>query len=180
MGYNRKTPSAIVYGPQSVGGIRMRHLFTEQGTMQAQKTKQHLRAFTQLGSTILIQLNWAQLVSGRSTPILEIPSETIPQLENEQWIQNYDNPDDLDTPYGKRVNELILMDITAGKNLSKHEIQQINKCRLYLKVESISDIENWSGTRINDNSWKVNRGIYRRDKLWPQQGKQASRFGKEF
>jgi hypothetical protein len=57
MGYNRKTPLAVVYGPPSLGGIGLRHIFAEQGTMQTQIMIQHLRAFTQLGSTILIQLN---------------------------------------------------------------------------------------------------------------------------
>jgi hypothetical protein len=193
MGYNRKTPSAVVYGPTSLGGIGMRHLFAEQGTMQAQIIIQHIRAFTQLGSTILIQLNWAQLVSGRSTPILEIPSEVIPHLENEQWLITLRrflalshitmHISDIATPIGKRVNDQILMDVAAGSTWSPNETKQINKCRIFLKAESISDIATRSGTHINDDSWNVHREELRRDKLWPTQsqpGKQSIAIWKRF
>jgi hypothetical protein len=179
MGYNRKTPSAIVYGPQSLGGIGMRHLFAEQGTMQAQIIIQHLRAFTQLGETILIQLNWAQLVSGRSQPILEIPSDGIPQLGNEQWIQTLRrfltvsgitmHISNITVPYEKRVNDQILMDVMARQHWSNSDIIEINKCRIHLKVESISDITNQSGTHIKEQCWNAHIGSRRRDKLWPQQ-----------
>jgi hypothetical protein len=193
MGYNRKTPSAIVYGPPTLGGIGMRHLFAEQGTMQAQIIVQHLRAFTQLGSTIMIQLNWAQLVAGRSKPILESPSETLPQLDSELWIQTLRqflalskitlHIKDIDTPYVKRVNDKILMDLTTNNQWSKQEIQHINKCRLFLKVESLSDIANRSGTHLNDQCWNVQLGTKRRDKLWPNQalpGKHSISIWKKF
>jgi hypothetical protein len=63
IGYNKRTPAAVVYGPPYLGGIGLRHLSAEQGTMQVQIVIQHLRAYTQVGATILIQLkigrNWS-------------------------------------------------------------------------------------------------------------------------
>jgi hypothetical protein len=193
LGYNRKTPAAIVYGPTSLGGIGMRHIFAEQGTMQAQIVIQHLRSFTQLGATIVIQLNWAQIVSGRGTPILEIPQEILPHLDSEQWIQTLRrflalscitlHISNIDVPYGKRINDQILMDLVVHTSWSKTEIKEINKCRLYLKVESVSDISNQSGTHITDKCLNVQLGAHKRDKLWPKQtqpGQRSIKIWKKF
>jgi ribonuclease HI len=180
MGYNKKTPAAIVYGPPSLGGIGLRHLFAEQGTMQVQIVIQHLRAYTQVGATILIQLNWAQLVSGRSKSILEIPQSYLPQLDDELWIQTMRrfltlsqlklHIPDIVTPFRKRIHDDIIMDIIDNQHWTRTEIRQINKCRLFMRIASISEMCTASGTHITAQHWNVTIGSGANPHLWPIQG----------
>jgi hypothetical protein len=69
-----------------LGGIGLRHMYTEQATLQVQIIIQHLQAYTQVRAKILIQVNWAQLVSGRSKGILEMSMVNLPHLDNKLWI----------------------------------------------------------------------------------------------
>jgi ribonuclease HI len=180
LGYNRKTPAAVVYGPPTLGGIGLRHLYAEQGTMQVQIVIQHLRAYTQVGATILIQLNWAQLVSGRSKGILEIPMENLPHLDDELWIQTMRrflrvsqvtlHIDDIVTPVKKRINDEVIMDLIAVQTWTNAEIRQINKCRLFMRIESVSEMCTASGSHVTDNHWNVIIGSGHNNKMWPIQG----------
>jgi hypothetical protein len=180
MGYNRKTPSAVVYGPTSLGGIGLRHMYLEQGTMQVLIIIQHLRAYTQVGATILIQLNWAQMVSGRGKSILEIPMENIPHLDEELWIQTMRrfltisqltlHIEDIVTPVTKRENDAIIMDVVAAQQWTNAETRQINKCRLYMRIDSISEMCSASGSHVDNNHWDVIIGIGENKQMWPIQG----------
>jgi hypothetical protein len=89
MRFNRTTPTAIAYGPPEYGGVGLRHLFSEQGTKKNQAILQQLRDNTNLGKTIQILLQWAQLVAGTSLPILMDTDRRIPHLKDELWIQTH-------------------------------------------------------------------------------------------
>jgi hypothetical protein len=180
LGYNRKTPAAVVYGPSSLGGIGLRHLYAEQGTMQVQIIIQHLRAYTQVGATILIQLNWAQLVSGRSKGKMEIPMANLPHLDDELWIQTMRHfltishvtlhIDDIVKPLKKRINDEVIMDVVAVQSWTNTEIRQINKCRLFMRIESISEMCTASGSHVTNDNWNVIIGSGQNSQLWPIQG----------
>jgi hypothetical protein len=169
----------VVYGPPSLGGIGLRHIYSDQGTMQVQIILQHLRAYTQVGATILIQLNWTQVVSGR-IKILSIPMVKLPHLDDELWIQTIRrfltlshltiHIANIGTPVKKRINDAVIMDIIGDQQWTNTEIRNINKCRLYMRIDSISDMCNASGTQVTDHHWKVTMGSGVNTQLWPIQG----------
>jgi hypothetical protein len=136
--------------------------------------------FTQVDATILIQLNWAQLVSGSGTSILEIPTERIPHLDNELWIQTMRrflsisqltlHIEKIITPFKKRINDEIIMVLLARQIWTKTETRQINKCRIFMRIESISDLCTASGTHVHEQYWTVTIGSGANRHLWPIQG----------
>ena len=127
MGYNRNTPRAIIFGESIKGGAGLRHLYSEQGTRQIRSTLYHIRKGTALGTTILIQLKWAQLVCGTSIPILTDINRRIPHLSNERWITTLHHflgisnlaiyLVDIQPAAPKRINDRHIMDtVTSGKH----------------------------------------------------------------
>ena len=145
MGYTPGMPHAIVYGPTESGGIGLRHLFSEQGTIKAMIMIQQIRANRSLGKTLQIQLRWAQRVAGLSTPLLETRAN-VPHLNEEKWLgtlREFLNlselglrVQDIGCPVMKRTGDVILMDAACTIGLSDGEIQKINRCRIHLRAES--------------------------------------------
>jgi hypothetical protein len=84
MGYDRSTPRALVYRPVEFGGFGVRHLYTEILGMKLDSVVSHLRANTQFGKAFQINLNYLQLTSGTTEPILE-SSIHLPYIDN-NWI----------------------------------------------------------------------------------------------
>jgi hypothetical protein len=70
MGYYRSTPRALVYRPVELGGFGVRHLYTEMQGMKLDMMVSHVRENTQFGKAFQINLNYLQLMSGITKPIL--------------------------------------------------------------------------------------------------------------
>jgi hypothetical protein len=88
LGYCSRSPSAIVYRPQTLGGIGLRHLFAEQGSLKLQALIQNIRCNSSLGQLMTLQLQWAQLTCGTSTQILVDTTTNLPMLKEELWISS--------------------------------------------------------------------------------------------
>ena len=146
----------MVHGPKTAGGLGIGHLFFESGARKVRHILQYLRKQSHSGTLILIYLKWAQLISGYHTPILENPTRTTPQLEHEQWITSLCEYlkmidfniwiKDIKGPQIRRQGDYILMDHVQA--FSPLNIQRINCCRLYLRVETLADACNASGTHL--------------------------------
>jgi hypothetical protein len=70
-----------------------------------------------------------------------------------------------------RINNSMIMDAPESRQMSRKEQILINRCRIFLQVESISDIASSDGRFIhkawlNNNSQKPLRST----KRWPKQG----------
>ena len=126
---------------------------------------------THLDLSLLIQLKWAQHISGTSIPILEDPLRRLPHLSKERWIQSLRSfldssalhlvLTDIQTRRPKRERDRYIMDIvTHQRDYTLPAIEQINMCHLYLKANMISDITDAAGKRI----W-----IRPSNRLWPKQ-----------
>ena len=55
-------------------------------------------------------------------------------------------------PRVKRLHDTFIMDHIMYSNFSRQKINMANKVRLYLQVETVSDISNSDGNKI-DKSW---------------------------
>jgi len=84
MGYSRNMPCCVVYAPESISGIGLRHLRFEQGVQQVLHLLRHLHAETTNGKLYAITIDRYQLTAGMSTPILADP-RPLPWMPD-RWI----------------------------------------------------------------------------------------------
>lgn len=84
MGYNKKTPQAIMYGPKEFGGAGIPHLYTECRIQQITTLIMHIRSKTDLGRLFMINLNWLQLTIGVGTSLFK-NTDPICYVEN-NWF----------------------------------------------------------------------------------------------
>ena len=182
IGYNRNLPTAVAYGPVSLGGIGLRDLFINQGAEKSLFVLRMLRIDRPVSKIIKIYLLWSQKVSGVSYNILEYPSIILPQLQEEKWITTFREflsksnlqikiVNLFEASY-QRTNDKYLMDQALNMNLKITTIQKINRCRIYLKVTTISDITNANGSHITLGAYNCNENsIINNSGEWPVQMK---------
>jgi hypothetical protein len=148
-------------------------------------------SFSYTARLIRIALETVQLEAGIQQPIL-MDNKTLPYLE---WgwipsirdfllhvnagISNATKPGEI-----FREHDEYLMDLPILKTLSFKEQTLINRCRLFLQVECISDITDSSGQHIL-HSWLNKHDVKnsRSTKLWPKQqdpGDQAWKIWRNF
>jgi hypothetical protein len=194
LGYNRHFPLEVAYGPQDLGGIGLRHLFTEQGTIKAIILLKQLRINRPLGQLSHIKLSWDQRIAGTGHPILEAPFYPCPQLQHEMWtttLREFLHISELEihipnfiTPSPKRHHDVILMDTfhqRLHQKFTDTDIQMINRCRIYLKAETLADIVNMEGTQIQIAALNCSpEGRLANDTLWPLQKQPGNKHIKQW
>ena len=193
-GYNPGMPRAVVFGPTESGGLGLRHLFAEQGTIKTLVIIQQIRINRDLGKMLQIQLRWAQRVAGISVPILEDSDTRLPQLQGEAWLgtlREYLALSELGIkvqgiacPVMRRKGDKVLMDHACHSSRSDEEICNINRCRLYLRAESLSNLCNSEGTLIQQHAFDCkSTARITTEEAWPRQprpGKQHRKVWKSF
>lgn len=117
----------------------------------------HLRARTEIGTLVMINLQWIQLHAGISTPFMESKAK-IPYIKN--WfsglreflikIQGSLIIKDIVVPQLERRDDRIIMEDvpSLSTELSANQLQYINNWRLYFQVQTLSDLTNAKGDRI--------------------------------
>jgi len=77
-------------------------------------------------------------------------------------------------PLLSRVGDMPLMDYFISKGLPDRIMRILNRCRLYLRVLTLSDITSADGTYILPSAKRGEEAPYRKsDLIWPMQGKPA-------
>jgi hypothetical protein len=194
MGFNRCLPSAITYGPPSLGGLGLRHLFHKQNTEKTIFIIRLLRMDRPASKILQIQLAWAQLVSGISKPILEDTSKPLPHLENELWVSSlrqYLSASFLQVHIvhvthkdPKCINDTFLMDQACTMGYSDKKLCMINRCRIYLRAETLADVSSYSGKTIDAQALECNaQARIISPYIWPAQprpGLQHRKVWKQF
>ena len=87
-------------------------------------------------------------------------------LENKMKIWVYNTW----VPTISRRNDKMLMDI-FNNNATNQKILHINYCRLYLQVNTISDITTLKGDCIEEGSWTVKKKTIPSRLQWPLQNR---------
>ncbi len=89
MGYNQNMPKVVIYAPSTHGGLRLKHLHTEQGLQKALQVTKHLQTRTTLGDLIQVAIKAYQIQAGIPNQVLE-DTIVLPWLLN-RWITNLRN-----------------------------------------------------------------------------------------
>ena len=156
MGYNRKMPKAIRHGPTHLGGAGILNLETARHTSKIHHILQHVQMGRSTGNMIKIALEWAQLIAGTTTPVLEA-GEVLPHM-TEKWISDTHRflvqhnsgvkIPSLYKPIIRRTFDQRIMDVVMDQPFSDREVRDINNCHLFLQVETNADIATNSGDKI--------------------------------
>ena len=152
MGFQRTYAHAIVFGPQSHGGIGGIDLRIEQGIMIINEVMRTIRSPGHGQDILRIFLRTFQHASGLSKPLLEYPNARAPHLEGHYYVylRNFIATHKIQLefacvkrPTPEREGDHFIMDRACAKTeeeLSDASIRTINYCRCYLQVHQLSDI----------------------------------------
>jgi hypothetical protein len=163
LGFNAKTPTAVVFAPLELGGIGFRHLFAEQGAAKTRHMLQQIRLNSLVGQNLVIMMQWAQVEAGISKPILLDTEARLPQLSEHKYItalQKYLfisgmglHLKAIKPPTIKREHDKVLMDRATKAQMSDRIFERINQCRKFLRVETIADVTTSDGKFICEHAF---------------------------
>jgi hypothetical protein len=156
MGYNRHTPTAIVYAPRHFGGIGLLDMEVEQGIAHITFLVSHLRASSDIASTIYTLLETYMIATGTTESPLQDMAEytyvSAPWLETSKDILRRTGTTittpNLVQPKLLRDRDQAIMHIAMQQRLNTKQLKHINACRTWLQIISIAEIVNSSGTEI--------------------------------
>jgi len=150
MGYPRTLPRSVVYAPTNIGGLGFIHLGFEQGVQQTLQLLRHLRARTSNGQLYSILISSYQLYIGIGHPILEdnrllpwSPSGWLSSIR--AFLYSINSQIRLDSPWIPH-DRYIMEDVLH--NFSEKQQVAINNVRLYLRVTTLSEICDHTGTQV--------------------------------
>ena len=159
-GFARTTPSAVLYGPATMGGAAFRRAYIEQGIGQLQLFIRHWRnKESQIGRLSRVAVHWIQYHCGTSRPFLQDVETNIPHspsrwhfsvrafLQHMGWSLELEDGGvpGLQREYDQHIMDIVLR---SGKYTSS-AIKTINQCRLYLQAATVADISNPAGTWLD-------------------------------
>jgi hypothetical protein len=171
---------ALLHGPSILGGIGLRHLFSEQGTEKNAFALRMLRIDQPASRILKIQLAWGQRVAGFQAPLLVNPTASIPHLSEELWVTTFREflreseisifiPSIKCRPF-KCVHDQFKMEIASFLNYSRASMIRLNRCRIYLKAETLADIVTYNGLHIDIDAFECNpKGVFTSPEKWPIQ-----------
>ena len=192
MCFNRHTPLPVVYAPIDAGGLGIPHFFSMQSATQVCLMTTHIRHRSPVGELLEMACHWFQKNIGTSFVALEDPNPSFPHaagrwiLSLREFLRQANGSIRIQDLHGvklKRKNDAVLMDECLRREFTKNETRRINNVRMYLRVETLSDICNASGTHIHESVFrKSNKTILPTDlnfkngmsmstSLWPRQAK---------
>jgi hypothetical protein len=156
MGISRKSARAVMFGTFQHGGLGLDHLATFQLYGQLQYLIGSIRCNDMTGQLARMMLEFAKLECGCIGNVFEqnyegyhgtiIAKNWIKEIWS--YVQLYDSKIQINglwTPKSGREGDTSIMErITAPEIFTTRELQEINRCRLYLQVFFLSDITDHS------------------------------------
>ena len=164
MGYNKRTPRAIRYGPKKYGGKALFTTWHEQGIGQVELCIKHLRKEDDLAEYIHTSRTHLQLESGLGTPVLLGGYKFVKQYTTKCFLKSmwaYLDDNDLKMfipdkwlPLKHRTGDSHIMELAKDQKYGTAKLRQVQMCRIYLKVTTMSDITDTEGRCILRKVWK--------------------------
>ena len=159
-------PRKVLYGLLNEGGLGLNSLYYTQGAMHLEKFQSLLGTNTMTNSLLEVSLESAQLEIGIGRSIFQLDFQRYGMLLTDCWVKHLwlftqtnniiilDRTTNFPTP--QREHDVFLMEVMAHEGFSKKKLLQINRCRLYLGVLTVSDVMNGYGNGFT-SSYKCER-----------------------
>ena len=162
-GFSQRFPRVVVFGPTLLGGLQWETCYSTQTYEKIKFFLGHTRRKDRLGSLLQILMQSVQLAAGIEAKILQT---TIPWT---QWVEStwlsflqqnlWDIGGELVVGHEcykpPRINDKFLMDIFYRTGYKKKELRILNRCRIYLRVLTLSDIATYDGKMISQKLWQM-------------------------
>ena len=189
-GYSQSMPGTIVHGPTKYGGIGIKDLHTLQGIAHIKVLLDEAGTETPTGSLLQHVIEGHVLEVGRSGNLFTLPYKEIQPELTYSWVQDtLQSADALNVRIEGNIPNLqtwrdngrLLMDVineAQGIWISKADRASFHRCRLYLKVNTISDITTGCGTYILQQAWECKKeweSISETAYQWPFQPRPTKR-----
>ena len=174
LGVNRHFPRRAAFGPKELCGMSLLDLSVEQGIRQIQHFMDHIFAL------IMIALRFLQIEAGSGHHLLEAPSIEIPYL-TPCWITSMrefiamnqiklEVTDAQLVPLSRENDRYLMDDFRHLHIFDDADLSDINLCRIFLQLTTLSDITDGSGTQITEEAFQGKCLSDRRSMLrWPRQ-----------
>ena len=161
LGVNKSFPCRVAFSPKDLCGLALLDVSIDQGVHQIQHFLNHVFAADSVGNLILTALQCLQLKAGCSFHILEHPNEYLPYITS-CWLTSIRdflaqhkivlNVTEAWLTLMSHINDRHLMDDFCSLGIfNNDQLYDVNLCRLYLQVMTLSDItmvqETWSPMR---------------------------------
>ena len=181
LGYNRHFPRAAVFGSIKLGGLNLKHLYTEQGILHILYFIKHYRHYKSIGKLLHISLRWTRLILGLSYCPLLRPRPGLHHIVD-PWFQTlitflHKSNSSIETDDQPsilcRQNDSSIMEDFMSYEPTKADLRRLNLCRLYLKVSTLSDITDTDGTNILRTCWNGTKP-QPSPLLWPRQARPSN------
>jgi hypothetical protein len=182
MGCSSKPCRHVVFGPTKFLGVGARDLTPERGVQQTLLLLKHVRSNTALSALMRMCLEWFQLHSGLSRPILECPDLDLPYLENGWYksLRSFLCSINATTHVGvervpqtlREKDQSIMETFVQMQHCNSTELCRLNLCRMHLQAEFLSETCTSESNSILPEAWQ---GIRPRNScsafLWPKQAR---------
>ena len=159
IGIDAHLPLVYRYAPSRYQGLNSLNVETKQFIEKLKIFLFHMSTKSQLSQSLQMNLESLQLLIGTNFHIFHLPYEKYGIFAPSSWITHLWEMSclygvNIDGHYEKtnptRCHDFALMDkIIQTDEFTTQELLQINRCRVYLQVQNLSDISTGDGKHIN-------------------------------
>ena len=183
IGINRNIKRDLLFAPSKLQGLNLKNPFLTQGIAHVKDLCENLWKQTTTGKLMNFNLQQLRIELGTNDPILSSSYEDFQhllltdslitstwQFMSKHGITLKDNTPSIPL---LREKDLCLMDeFRKNPQIDKSLLPLLNRCRLYLKAFSLSDITEGKGVNIREEAWHGIQFDTQRDtSQWPLWGK---------
>ena len=188
MGLNRNFPRDLLYSPKEIQGLDVKSPYIVQGIHHVSDIAEHQWKQTLTGKLLQCNLEQLRIEIGDNEPILgpsfagkssylltESFVRSTAEFMVEQKVSLMEKIPKI--PFLRENDECIMSRFNKSLNVSEATMKQLNKCRIYLRAFTLSDIVTGDGLRIRDEAWNgrqyCNGRNYKNWPIWGRPGLQA-------
>ena len=179
-GLCRTFPRAILYGPPHTQGLGTHNLYHTQGIRHIKDILDQSWRNTPSAKLLIANIESMKIDAGiggylfqQDTPLSWLTTKDTIVSNTLDFCQRYEIT--FQEPGTnlqlKRENDAFLMEGFIAAGATTTELQAINRCRLYLRVTTVSDISTGDGQRLSQTAYERKTYTYRDTYHWPQQGR---------
>ena len=184
-GLNRNIKRDLLYSPVSTQGLNLRSPFITQGVSHVKDITENIWKNTITGKLIKCNLEQLRIEIGQNISILESNYEENASLiltdsyvsSTWKFMSQFDitlKDGTPKVPFLRQKDKCIMEVFLDDPEIDKSWIPTLNRCRLYLKAFTLSDITTGCGLKIREEAWHgIKYDTGRNTSQWPIWGKPA-------
>ena len=179
-GFARTFPRSVVYAPIAFQGLGVQNLWDFQFSRHIQDIVDQTWRDTPTGKLLRLNLEAAKLEAGVYGHLFDNSLNVTWFNTNSSWIIEtyrycrfreivFEEPGEILRP--RCTGDRAIMEVFVNAGYTTEQLRGLNRCRLYSRVVSVSEMSSGTGTMLPP-CW-FNRARYRADTTfdWPNQGK---------